>query len=419
MKSKIGTVIVLILMAAGLTFVITWNAAGSYFRGAMREYEQEFAQAEKYLQVKSYIDAYFVGDYDKKVMDDYVAEAMVASLGDKWSYYLAAEDYAGYVERINNSYVGIGVTISAYYEDDNNETLFGYEIVAVTGSGPADIAGLLPQDIIVQVEGLPSSQMTLEEIKALVRGEEGTQVTLTVLRGSENLDIGVLRGSVDVAAVEYELLPDGVGLISIYNFDANVAEKAIAAVDDLIDKGAAGIVFDVRNNPGGLLDELVDLLDYLLPEGDLFVSRNKSYQIMENGKALGETVLKSDASCVKIPMAVLVNSNSYSAAEFFAACLQEYNWAAIVGEATTGKGYSQRSLVLPDGSALVLSTNEYFTPSRISLAQTGIEPDYPVEIGEEEFFGVYYQTIELSQDSQLQKAVSVVLQQAHRLENAS
>ena len=174
--------------------------------------------------------------------------------------------------------------------------------------------------------------------------------------------------------VSFEMKEGNVGYIRMENFDETLAEEAIAAVDALVAEGAQALVFDVRDNGGGYLDELCALLDFLLPAGEIFIS------VAEDGK---EKVTKSDKSCIDLPMAVLVNENSYSAAEFFAAALREFDAATIVGTQTTGKNRSQTNVVLVDGSAVHISSRRYLTPNRVDLTeQGGLTPDVIVEAGE-------------------------------------
>jgi len=170
------------------------------------------------------------------------------------------------------------------------------------------------------------------------------------------------------------MLTDTVGLVTIANFHDDAGKETIAQIKALTEQGARALIFDVRNNPGGFVNELVELLDYLLPEGDLF--RSVSY----TGK---ESVDRSDGDCLELPMAVLINGNTYSAAEFFAAALSEYDWAVTVGEPTTGKGYYQTTIELGDGSAVQLSTGAYTTPKGVNLTEVGgLTPDIPAQPGE-------------------------------------
>ena len=196
------------------------------------------------------------------------------------------------------------------------------------------------------------------------------------------------------------MLEGNVGLVTITNFDARCAEETIAAIESLLDQGAEKLIFDVRNNPGGYKSELVKVLNYLLPEGDLF--RSEYY----NGSDYTDT---SDAKCLEIPMAVLMNSESYSAAEFFAAALEEYEAAVTVGEQTIGKGYFQTTIELSDGSAVGLSVGKYYTPKGVCLAEVGgLTPNVPVEVDEETFADIYAGLLEPAEDPQIQAAIDAL-----------
>ena len=195
------------------------------------------------------------------------------------------------------------------------------------------------------------------------------------------------------------LLEGGIGLVTIENFDDRCASESIAAIEALMEQGADKLIFDVRGNPGGYAHELVELLDYLLPEGELF--RTVDYQ----GE---EQVDLSDAACLEIPMAVLVNRDSYSAAEFFAVALQEYEAAIVVGERTSGKGHFQSTFRLNDGSAVALSIGKYFTPKGISLEGVGIQPDVEASVDQDTYVKIYYDQLSPEEDPQLQAAISAL-----------
>ncbi|MBE6958436.1 MAG: S41 family peptidase [Ruminococcaceae bacterium] len=309
----------------------------------------------------------FIGDVDKTAIEDAAANAMVGALGDRWSYYIPADQYTAHMEQVNNSYVGIGITVQA---GEDGSIL----VVQVAAGGPAEEAGLQAGDAIIKVANQSVIGMSLNDSKKLIQGEENTKVTLTVLRNEEELTVEVTRRRIESPVAEGKMLEDGIGLVTIYNFNSKCASESIAAIENLMAQGAQKLIFDVRNNPGGYAHELVALLDYLLPEGKLFTTVDYS------GK---ENTDWSDAKCLDIPMAVLVNGSSYSAAEFFAAAMSEYEAAAVVGEKTVGKGYFQSTFRLPDGSAVGLSIGEYFTPKGENLANVGITPDLPVEPAEE------------------------------------
>lgn len=344
-------------------------------------------------RLEALIDDCFIGEADSQTMEDAAAAAMVKATSDRWSYYISAKDYDAHREQEENAYVGVGITI-VQQEDDS-----GFLISMVTDGGPAQEAGIAVNDLLIGVEDQDVRGMTTDQVGQLVKGKEGTKVTLTVLRKGENLTLSVERRRIEQPVAEGELLDEGVGLVRIYNFDARCAQESIAAIEKLRSEGAKKLIFDVRDNPGGFASELVDLLDYLLPEGDLF--RSVSF----DGK---EQVDTSDTSFLDMPMAVLVNGNTYSAAEFFAAALMEYEAAVVVGEPTVGKGYYQQTISLGDGSAVALSTGKYFTPKGNSLADKGITPSVRVDVDEETASSIYYGTIQPGDDPQIQAAIKAL-----------
>lgn len=376
MKKKILIVLSYLLVAA---LAVTGTL---YFTGGYSKLDE----------IEALIENCFIGEADMAAVEDAAANAMVAATNDRWSYYLTAEEYQTHLEQVNNAYVGIGITIQL-------EEGAGYRIVDVTTGGPAEEAGLEVDDLLINADDQDLRQLDIEAVRDIVKGKEGTTVSLQVLRKGEVRSFNVQRRSVETPVATYEMLNDTVGLITIANFDDRCAEESIAAIEALKKQGAKKLIFDVRYNPGGYAHELVELLDYLLPEGDLF--RTVRYDGKEN-------VDTSDASYLNMPMAVLVNANSYSAAEFFAAALQEYEAAVIVGQQTVGKGYFQTTYVLEDGSALALSIGEYYTPKGVNLAGTGITPDVEVEMTEEQEAGLYYGTLTPEEDPQLQAAIAAL-----------
>lgn len=334
----------------------------------------------------------FVGEVDEIKMGDAAANAMIGSLGDRWSYYIPAEEYASYKEQKDNAYVGIGVTIT--------QTADGtLEVKQVTAGGSAEEAGVLAGDFITGVNGQSIIGMEVDTISAMIRGEAGTTVDLTVSRSGQELTMTVTRRQIQTPVAVGTLLDGGIGLVRIENFNANCKTETIAAIETLMEQGANKLIFDVRFNPGGYAKELVDVLDYLLPKGDIFRTEDAS------GKTEVET---SDEKCLDVPMAVLVNSESYSAAEFFAAALSEYEMATVVGEQTSGKGYYQATFLMPDGSAVGLSIGKYYTPNGVSLEGVGITPDVVVPVDEATASAIYAGTIEPAADPQLQAAIKAL-----------
>lgn len=378
-----------------------WKQFGSYLLVAVLSTVATLAMVDaqvglkpsKLDQLERLIDERFVEEADMMAAEDAAAAAMVDSLGDRWSYYLSAKEYETHMEQMNNAYVGVGITILGTPDSS------GYEILAVAADGPAQEAGIQVGDVLVAVEGQTVQEMDTAEVRDLVKGKEGTFVSLTVKRQEEELTFSVERRQVQTPVAEYEMLDGNIGLVTIVNFDSRCAQETIAAMEALLQQGAEKLIFDVRYNPGGYASELVKVLDYLLPEGELF--RSVTY----DGK---ESVDYSDADYLDIPMAVIVNAQSYSAAEFFAAALREYEAATVVGQQTVGKGYFQYTYRLNDGSAVGLSVGKYYTPKGISLAEVGITPDVVVELDEETASKLYYGSLDRSEDPQIQAAIEAL-----------
>ncbi len=351
----------------------------------------------KLEQLEELIQARFIGEADAVDMEDAAADAMIRSLGDRWSYYIPAAEYQSHMEHQANAYVGIGITIQL------REDGTGFDITKVEENGPAQEAGLRAGDIITAVDGEKVAALGADGAKERVRGKEGTYVDITVLRQGTELTLSVERRTIQTKVATGELLDGGIGLVTIVNFNSKCADETISAIESLLDQGAEKLIFDVRFNGGGYKAEMVKALDYLLPEGPLF--RSVDY-------AGRERVDKSGESCLDIPMAVLVNGSSYSAAEFFAAALREYDAAVVVGEKTSGKGHFQNTFTLLDGSAVGLSVGKYFTPQGVSLEGVGITPDVLVEVDAETAAMIYAGTLPRGEDPQLQAAVAALSEES-------
>lgn len=382
MKDKIFRILSYVLVAviaSAATMLLLLNNIGSSY--------------SKLDQLEDLILDKFIGDADQKAMEDAAANAMVNSLGDRWSYYIPADQYAAYMEQMNNAYVGIGVTIQQREDGE------GLDVVGVTEGGPAKEAGILPQDRIVAVDGQRIAGMTLEQVRGMIQGEAETKVDITILRDQQEIAFTVTRRQIQTVVATGVMLTENIGLVTIENFDARCADETIAAIESLQEQGAKKLIFDVRYNPGGYKHELVKVLDYLLPEGVLF--RSELY----NGTTEEDA---SDAKHLDIPMAVLVNGDSYSAAEFFAAALRDYEAGIVVGEKTVGKGYFQSTFQLQDGSAVGLSIGKYYTPKGVSLAGVGITPDVSISLDEETAAKLYYGQLDPMEDPHILAAIEAL-----------
>lgn len=391
MKKRFSLLSVIIACIAGV--IIAGSGCYIYAKNIFKDGDA-FSASTKFASVYNILDDYFVGEADMEEVSDAAYSAMVGATDDRWSYYMTAEQYEDYADIQDNTYKGIGITIRS---EEEGALLCAVEI---TEGSPAELAGVKVGDRLFKIDGESLEGLTSAQVKEIISDKDGADFVLTLKSENGGIrDVTLSTKTIFSNPIKYELFDSGIGYIKIKNFEGKCAEGAIAALEELIDRGAESIVFDVRNNPGGLLSELVKLLDYLLPEGDIFISTDV------NGN---ENIIRSDASSVDIPMVVLVNGNTYSAAEFFAAALSEYETAVIVGAPTTGKARSQINIPLSDGSAVHISTNKYLTPNRVDLAETGgLKPDHVVELTEEEELALVKGDLPAAEDRQIQKAISV------------
>lgn len=345
----------------------------------------------KIRQIEEMLDTYYVEDYDKELAEELMYTGLVAGVGDPYTYYLSADSLAEQVEKNSGHFVGIGVEI--YAGDD------GYIVVSsVTPGGPAEAAGILAEDKITEVDGESITGKTAADVSALVKGEEGTDVTLTIFREStgEVLEKTVTRQDIQVQTVSWCMMDDNIGYISIMNFRENTYNQFKEALDTLEAEGMEKLVLDLRNNTGGLVKSAHEIGEELLPEGIMVYTMDK-----EGNR---EDTLCDDVYN-DVPMVVLVNGNSASAAEILAGAIQDTGRGELIGTTTFGKGLVQRLFTLPDGSGLNVTIQKYYTPNGTSIHGVGITPDYEVELPEE-----YAQqtNIPAEADTQLQKAVEVL-----------
>ena len=319
--------------------------------------KDDFDEAKRYIEIKDVVEEQYIDEVSRQTLGDYAAAAMVSGLADKWSYYMSADEYKTYQLNSANEYSGIGMSIMK--QDDGS-----FQVVSVNADSPAGLAGLGAGDVITAVDGEDITSMSLDEARKLIRSKMNGKFTLGLGRkNSIEVDCSIVYQS----AVNYRLEKTEAGYIQILNFEAGSGDDAITAVEDLLNQGAVALCIDLRGNPGGLDTECAKFLDYLLPNGTLFI---------ETDKQGNEKVTTSDGMCIQLPMCVLVNAETFGEAEVCAAVLQEYQWATVLGEATTGKTRTQETIPLEGGSALRLSTGTYLTGNRTDIsAKGGVVPD--------------------------------------------
>lgn len=316
-----------------------------------------------------YMDDTFLYEYDGEVLEEKIYAAMLEALDDPYSRYYTPEEYTELMESTNGTFYGIGATITT-----DSETGDIYVVEPYEGS-PAEEAGVLPGDIIRAINGEPIKGKDSGQVADEMHGEEGTSVVVTFQRGDEFYDATIVRRAVDIKTVASEMLEDDIGYIVISHFSAVTYKQFTDAYEELESEGMKGLILDVRANPGGRLDTVTDMLDYLLPEGLLV------YTVDKKGSR-GEIV--SDASAMlDIPCAVIADENSASASEVFCGALQDYDAAEIIGTQTFGKGIVQSIIPLDDGSAIKITIEDYYTPNGNNIHGVGITPDRVVELDEE------------------------------------
>ena len=386
-------VIALMLVASALTCVLLLVAFGRTFGFSLGR----FRELQTYSALRDEIDELYIGDVDEEAIFDAAMYATVDSLGDEWSYYMSPEEYSEYLDWSYNQYMGIGISVDA------DEDTGGLRIVFVYKTSGADKAGLEIDDVLLSVDGTDITQMAFDEVMGLLDGQEGDFIEFKVLKNTGEIEfVSCSYEMVFTDPISYRQLESNlsIGYIKIENFDWGVAGSFIDAVEHLAAFGAESFIFDVRFNGGGFVDEMTEILDYLLPHCEVFVSVDKSGR---------ESITYSDDFCFEYPAVVLVNSYSYSAAEYFAATLGEYGYAQTVGEHTTGKNRSQVTIELPNKGALHISSGEYLTPNRVSLYDNGgMKPDYEVALDEESGYLLYYGELAEEDDTQLLRAIELL-----------
>lgn len=336
-------------------------------------------------------DFYFDDIDDSKVLDN-IYKAYVNAYGDKYTVYYTADEYAKMQESSNGAYYGIGVVVR---KNDDGTIL----VVEPYDGAPGKEAGMRKNDVIVTVNGESVADQDLNSVVARIKGDEGTTVNIGIRRdGSDDItELTVTRRKVEIKTVAYEMLDDSVGLITISEFDKVTAQQFKEAYAQLKTQGMEGLVIDIRSNPGGLLNVVVDMLDEILPDGLIVYTEDKYGNRQEyNG---------SNPDVIDVPLAVIVNGESASASEIFAGAVQDYGAGTIIGTQTFGKGIVQTIRRMSDGSAIKYTMAKYFTPKGQDIHGHGVTPDIVEELSDEFNNLTEY---DASKDNQLQKAVEVI-----------
>lgn len=314
--------------------------------------------------IDSVLESFYFGDVDDETAKDNIYKAYLSSYGDKYTMYYTADEYKALKESTNGKFYGIGAVCQLSGEG-------GVILVDVYDNGAGYQAGLRSGDRVVNVDGRDITGMELSSAVALIKGDKGTSVTLEVIRGTERLTFSAVRDAVEAKTVSYTLLDNNIGYLSISQFEEVTTKQFKAAVEDLQSQGMKGLVIDIRNNPGGLLDTVVGMLKYMLPDGLIVYTEDKQGNRKE--------YKGQDNDEFNLPLAVIVNGNSASASEIFAGAIQDYGKGTIIGTQTYGKGIVQTVKPLTDGSAIKFTIAKYFTPKGQDIHGKGVTPDMVVE----------------------------------------
>ena len=378
----LATVLVSLLLLGG--FRVITNTAGSYASGKVTEKEV----SKKLNKLNALIDKYYL--YEDEIDTDKLAEGIysgyTSALGDKYTVYYDEDETKALMESTSGTFSGVGATLT-------KDADTGYAtIVNVYEDSPAEKAGLKAGDILEKIDDHEVGDEQLDTVVSWIKGEKGTDVKITVLRDGEELELTATRDTIEVKTVSYEMKENQIGYIRVSEFDTVTYDQFKEALDDLEKQGMQGLIVDLRNNPGGSLDTVTNMLRLLLPEGTIVSTKDK------NGK-------KDEITCdgtheFKKPMAVLVNQYSASASEIFSGAVQDYGTAKIVGVTTYGKGVVQQLMDLGDGTCLKVTIAEYYTPNGRSINGKGVEPDVEVEY--------QYDEENPKADNQLDQALSTV-----------
>ena len=350
--------------------------------------------SKKSEELYNTIDDYYLNEIDNNKLQDGIYKGMVDSLGDQYTVYYNTEEYKQFTTSSSGTYCGIGVAVS------QNASTGAITVVKTFKKGSGEKEGMLPGDIIYKVKGKKIEGLELSKVVSQIKGEEGTYVKVTVLRDGKEIEFNLERRKLEIDTVTYRIEEkDGkkIGYIAVSEFDEVTASQFKNAIAELEKEGIKGLVIDLRDNPGGLLDVTCEMLDRMIKKGILV------YTVDKNGKRIDEEA--TDNLSFDKPVAILVNGNSASASEVFSGAMKDYNAATLVGTKTFGKGIVQSIVPFGDGSAMKVTVSRYYTPNGINIHGTGIEPDVEVKLDEK---AIKDGKLDRKEDNQLDKALDVI-----------
>lgn len=393
-----GAILLFMVMGAAYIYVVDISKEHSIIKEDVSAAENEEKDpyddiVNKLTLLQMLIDTYYLEDVDTEALATGIYKGFVSSLDDPYSTYFTKEEYAQLIESSSGVYHGIGAVVS---QDMKTGVI---TIVRPYKDGPAYNVGLLPDDIIYKVEGEEVTGKDLTEVVSKMKGKEGTKVNISIIREgvTDPMDFTIVRQKINVPTIEYEMLDDKIGYIQIVEFDEITVSQFNDAVNALEKMGMKGLIVDVRNNPGGLMDSVVKIVDRIIPKGLIVYTEDKYKTRLEEHAKNPDRFDK--------PLVVLINGNSASASEIFAGAIQDYEAGTVIGTTSYGKGIVQKVIPLADGTAIKLTISKYYTPKGRSIHGTGLVPDIEVELLEEL---KQMTSIPHDKDNQLHKAIEVI-----------
>ncbi len=395
---RVYRTIMLVILTAFITFLLTTIGLYAYIENDGNLFlltRKEIGEVSSDLYTfKGIIDKYYLGDVDNNKLREGAIKGYIEGLGDPYTEYITEEEFQEYLDDARGKFVGIGVYMMADREADK------IKIVGLMKDSPAEKAGILPNDYIISLNDKTYTAEDLSVVSDDMKGEEGSEVNLTIERDGETKTFTVKIERVKVNPVEGKMLENGIGYIKFESFDEGTAEDFKEIYNQLKAQNMSRLILDLRDNGGGIVDEAVKIADYMLEKGKTII-----YEVDKNG---AETERKSEEDpIIDIPLVILTNKNTASASEILAGALQDYEKAKIVGTTTFGKGIIQEVFSVKDLGGIKITTQEYQTPKHNKINKAGIHPDVEVELPDE----LKKETeIPEEKDTQLQKAKEIVAQ---------
>ena len=397
-KFKTYKIIMLVILVAFITFLITSIGMYQYFtndgfgKSLVAKSEANDELVNTLDQYRKIIDKYYLGDINEEDLKEGAISGYIEGLGDEYTEYISKDDMADYMADTTGNFVGVGIYM--VQDTEANKIM----VLSPIKGGPAEKAGLQPGDYITAVDGVEYTAEQMTEASNKIKGEEGTTVKLEVLRDNETLNFELTRENIKVNPVEGEVLEGNIGYITFSSFDDGTAEEFKAKFEELQGQGINSLIIDLRNNGGGIVDEALNIANYILDKDSVIL-----YEVDKNNN---ETVEKTtDDPIINMPIVLLTNENTASSSEILAGALKDHGKATIVGTKTYGKGVIQQLLTLPDGSGLKITSEKYLTPNRTEINEIGIEPDEIVELPDTV---TNVLNVDRNEDTQLQKAIEVL-----------